>query len=235
MPETNIHILSTRNLPANLLDELIESGLQVDTIPFIDTAPIQTIEVQQAIEQVYLQSTTIVFTSMNAVEAVATWQDGQQPDWSIYCTGSSTQRLAGEYFGEEKIVGIAPSAAALADLIIEDGNTDEVIFFCGNQRREELPALLAREQIDVQEIFVYETLLLPKKITAIYNGILFFSPSAVTAFFEKNKAGEKTVLFAIGATTASEIKKYSSQKVMIAPEPEVEGLLLMVKEYFGLV
>ena len=124
MPENKIHILATRQLSTKLLDEITDADILVDVVPFIDTVPIQTIEVQQEIEQAYLLSTTVVFTSMNAVEAVATWQYDQQPEWIIYCTGATTRKLAGEYFGEEKIAGTADSAAELAELIIENGETD---------------------------------------------------------------------------------------------------------------
>lgn len=233
MPENKIHILATRQLSTALMEEIAEADLLIDSIPFIDTIPIQTIEVQQEIEQAYLLSTTVVFTSVNAVEAVAAWQYEMQPDWIIYCTGSTTQRLAAEYFGEEKIAGTADSAAALAELIVESADTDEVIFFCGNQRREELPSILQQHQINVQEIFVYETIQLPVKVQKSYHGVLFFSPSAVTSFFKNNKPGEKTVLFAIGATTAKEIKSYTTNKIIIAEEPSSEEMVRSVLEYFG--
>ena len=68
MPENKIHILATRQLSTNLMDEITDADLLVDVVPFIDTVPIQTIEVQQEIEQAYLLSTTVVFTSMNKGE-----------------------------------------------------------------------------------------------------------------------------------------------------------------------
>jgi len=194
MPENKIHILVTRQLSTNLMDEITDADLLIDIVPFIDTVPIQTIEVQQEIEQAYLLSTTAVFTSMNAVEAVATWQYDQQPDWMIYCTGATTKKLAGEYFGEEKIAGTADSAAELAELIIESADTDDVIFFCGNQRRDELPEILQQEGINVQEIIVYETIQLPVKITKNYHGVVFFSPSAVTSFFKNNNDAQEGIL-----------------------------------------
>ena len=233
MPENKIHILATRQLSAQLIDEITEADLLIDVVPFIDTIPIQTIEVQQEIEQAYLLSTTVVFTSMNAVEAVATWQYDQQPDWIIYCTGATTKRLAGEYFGEENIAGTADSAADLAELIAESADTDDVIFFCGNHRRDELPEMLQQQGINVQEIIVYETIQLPAKITKSYHGIMFFSPSAVTSFFKNNKLADKTIVFAIGATTAKEIKTYTTNKIIIAEEPSAEEMIRSVLEYFG--
>ena len=233
MPENKINILATRQLSTQLMDEITEAGLAIDAIPFIDTVPIQTIEAQQEIEQAYLLSTTVVFTSMNAVEAVATWQYDQHPDWIIYCTGATTKRLAAEYFGEDKIAGTADSAAELAELIVENADTDDVIFFCGNQRRDELPKILEQQAINVQEIIVYETIQLPVKISKNYQGVVFFSPSAVTSFFKKNKLADKSIAFAIGATTAKEIKTYTTNKIIIAEEPSAEGIVRSVLEYFG--
>src|SRR5258706_9822828 len=45
----------------------------------------------------------------------------------------------------------------------------------------------------------------------VYDGILFFSPSGVESFFNTNEVNEQTILFAIGNTTATEIKKYTNR------------------------
>ena len=169
---------------------------------------------------------------MNAVEAVADYLDGQPVEWNIYCMGNTTNRLVKKYFGERKIAGTANSAAELAELIVEDSMIDEVIFFCGDQRRDELPAILKNNDIDVNEITVYQTIAIPHKIDKTYNGILFFSPSAVESFFRKNKIPATTILFAIGSTTANEIKKYSNNKIIISDEPGKENLVEKMMEYF---
>ena len=161
MPKNKIHILSTRPLSKSLIQEAKAEGIFIDELSFIETEPIQTIEVQQEIEQAYLQSATVVFTSMNAVDAVVAWQDGQQPDWVIYCMGNTTKKLLQESFGTHSVVGTAGNAAELAELIAAESDTDEVIFFCGEQRRDELPSILRKSGIDVQEILVYETIHTP--------------------------------------------------------------------------
>lgn len=215
-----------------LADMAGEAGILIDEVSFILTEPIQSVEVQQEIEQAFLQSTAVVFTSMNAVDAVATYLEDAQPDWKIYCIGNSTFQLASQYFGKDKIVGTASSAKELAELIVENDENKELIFFCGDQRREELPEILRNNEIEVNEITVYHTLAVPQSIEKTYHGILFFSPSAVNSFFAKNKLKDKTVLFAIGNTTANEIKKYTSNKIMIAEEPGKENLLRMAIDYF---
>ncbi|MBP6686756.1 MAG: uroporphyrinogen-III synthase [Lacibacter sp.] len=233
MQENNIHILSTRPLGKPLVAEALAAGFAVDELSFIETEPIQDIATQQEIEQAYLQSATVVFTSMNAVDAVVAWQDGQQPDWVIYCMGNTTKQKLKENFGDHSVVGTAKNAAELAELIAEESDAEEVIFFCGEQRRDELPTILRKKGIDVQEILVYETIHTPHKISKNYHGILFYSPSAVHSFFSTNKVTEQTILFAIGTTTAKAIQHYCNNTIITGNEPGKENLVRQAMEYFS--
>lgn len=208
------------------------AGIHIKSVAFIATEPIQSIEVQQEIEQAFLQNGVVVFTSMNAVEAVVYYLENHQPDWQIFCIGNTTFQLVRTYFGEDCIAGTAADAESLAQLIVEERSRDEVIFFCGDQRRQELPEILRSNDFEVNEIVVYQTIPLPQKITGDYDGILFFSPSAVQSFFQKNQLPPTTVLFAIGNTTATEIKKYTTNKIIIAHSPGKENLVKKMIEYF---
>lgn len=233
MQNDNIHILCTRPLPETLIEEAFQAGIEIEVSPFIETESILSVEVQQEIELASTESATVVFTSMNAVDAVTIFLDSLQPDWAIYSIGTATGRLVKEYFGEAKIAGTASDAASLAGLIAEDRFVDEVIFFCGDQRRDELPEILRQHEVVVNEIVVYQTISVPHKIEKQYHGILFFSPSAVQSFFQKNKLTDTTILFAIGNTTANEIKKYSTNKIIISDAPGKENLVSKMIEYFS--
>ena len=233
MEANKISILCTRSLGESLIHEVEEQGIEIDESIFIKTEPIQSIEVQQEIEQAFILTVPVVFTSMNAVEAVAYYQEENQPEWDIYCIGNTTNKLVSKYFGEHQIAGTANDAESLAELIVEDGAADEVIFFCGDHRRDELPGILRSHDIDVNEIMVYQTISLPHKIDKVYHGILFFSPSAVESFFKMNKLPNTTILFAIGNTTAKEIRKYTPNKIITADEPGKENLVMKVIEYFA--
>lgn len=232
MQENNIRILSTRPLGESLLEAVQEQGIGVDVISFIETEPIQTIEVQQEIEQALAKTAVVVFTSMNAVEAVAGYMD-EKPDWRIYCIGGATQRLVKENFGQGAIAGTASDAAELAELIVEEDSDDEIIFFCGDQRRDELPSVLEANGLALEEIVVYQTIAVPQKVSKTYNGILFFSPSAVDSFFSANKVNGSTLLFAIGHTTARAINKHTAGKVIVSDEPGKEYLVEKMLEIFG--
>ncbi len=233
MLQNKINILCTRPLNHLLINAASEAGIEVEVKSFIETEFVRDINVQQEIENALLQYATVVFTSMNAVEAVANEMLGEQPDWSIYCIGATTRQLVKKYFGENTVAGTANSAAELAELIADESDADEIIFFCGNQRRDELPDILRSSDISVNEIVVYQTIAVPHKIEKEYDGILFFSPSAVESFFRTNKLPESTLLFAIGKTTANEIKKYSNNKIIISDEPGKENLVKKMIEYFS--
>lgn len=231
--ENRIKILCTRGISTALVDEAWANSIQVDVVPFITTVPIENIEVQQEIENTLLLSATIVFTSMNAVEAVALFLQDIIPAWRIYCIGNTTRELVVKYFGEHSVAGFAQDARDLANLLVsEKEKVEEVIFFCGNQRRPELPGVLEAHKKSVQEIIVYETIALPQKIHPFYHGILFFSPSAVESFFTLNKATDGTIFFAIGKTTAAAIKSFCNNKVIISDQPGKENLVETMLEYF---
>lgn len=232
MQQNNISILSTRPLPAPVVEEAALQGIDIDIQSFIETEPIQSVEVQQEIEQALLRSATIIFTSMNAVEAVALFIAEEMPDWSIYCIGQTTQELVKNYFGAASIAATANNAAELAGLVADETDIDEVIFFCGDQRRDELPDILRSSGIEVTEIIVYHTIATPQVVKKEYNGVLFFSPSAVDSFFSRNKTGKQTMLFAIGTTTAAAIKKHTAGSVIISDTPAKERLVEKAINYF---
>jgi len=178
-----------------------------------------------------MTSTTVVFTSANGVEVVVSELKEQKPRWKIFCIGYETRRSVEKYFGKESIGGIADNAKELAQVIV-DANVSEVVFFCGDNRRDELPSLLKQNNINIKEIIVYKTIVTPQKIEKKYNGIFFFSPSAVKSFFQENQLDDNTVLFAIGSTTAGEIKKFSKNKLVISDLPEKKALLEKAINYF---
>jgi uroporphyrinogen-III synthase len=231
--KNDTQILCTRPLSQGIIDVANSKGLYTDVLSFIETAAIETVEVQQEIEHTFLLNTTVVFTSMNAVDAVAAYLTDEQPNWQVYCIGFTTQQLVKKYFGAQVIVGVAENAAALAEKIIEDDATDEVVFFCGNQRRDEMSTLLGVAGVTVTEIVVYETIAVPHVVKKDYDAILFFSPSAVVSFFSVNTLQRETLFFAIGTTTAEAIQQYNNGKIIVAAQPGKEALMQQAIDFFS--
>ena len=252
MSETTIRILSTRPLAAALLDQGKAHGMVIDARPFITTEPVTDETLGHRILELSTQPLVAVFTSMNAVEAVAQYLSSpatgpiNQPSppaipWQVFCIGAATHQLIRDHFGEDRIAGTANSAAALAHVIIQwnalttgapGSHIREVFFFCGDQRRDELPDQLRQASIKVNELVVYRTLPTPCTIETVYDGIVFFSPSAVHSFFTRNTLPPATILFAIGQTTADSIRAYTPNKTILSATPEKETLIRQVIDYF---
>ena len=231
--QNRIQILSTRPLHEKMLQEAKQAGIDIDELSFIQTTPIQSISIQKEIDKAILQSITTICTSMNAVEVVASQIKEKKPSWKIYCIGTTTQQLVVKYFGQDAVIGTANDAAALAKLIVEEQPKGKLFFFCGDQRREELPEILQQNSLELKEIIVYQTTTIKHSIQKLYNGILFFSPSGVESFFCNNQLTEKTILFAIGNTTAKEIKKHSDNQIVISDEPGKEKLASKMIDFFN--
>lgn len=220
-----IDILCTRPVEEELAELAARHHIKIHSVPFIKTEPVESVELQQEVENTMLLETTVVFTSMNAVEAVNDFINGDVVRWKIYCIGYTTKELVEKYFGESSIAGTADNAVALAELIIDDGFTEELIFFCGDIHRKELPEMLQEAGIDVTPVIVYHTVEIPRKIIKEYDGILFFSPSAVNSFFSVNTVAVHTCIFAIGKTTAETVKQYCSNELIVSSQPSKENLI----------
>ena len=230
--QNKINILCTRPLGASLLNEALAKGISIEEISFIETNALHTLPIINEIKDISKQLTTVAFTSMNAVEAVADIIKEQPINWSIYCIGTTTHQLVKKHFGAKNIAGNANSAAELALLIAEDKSIKKVDFFCGDQRRDELPDILRNNKIEVNEVVIYKTSTIAHTISKTYNGILFFSPSGVHSFFENNTLPADTILFAIGSTTGNEILKFSNNQIVLSDEPGKENLVRKMIAYF---
>jgi len=232
-----IYLLATGPLPEELIEGAAAKGIVLDTMAFIATEAVTDEEMGARIRELGDRRLTAVFTSVNAVEAVKGWMAAGVPDWRIFCIGGATRRAVADYFGEAAIAGTAESATALAEGVMAGSGEDvrgtkEIFFFCGDQRREELPAMLRAEGFKVNEWIVYRTILTPRKTERVYAGIAFFSPSAVESYFSLNTVADGVTLFAIGQTTAAAIQARCSRPVIISDRPGKEALVCTMTDYF---
>src|SRR6185437_9197777 len=232
--ENKIQILSTKAIGTELARIASEHHICIDEISFIKTEEVVSEELKKRIAALAQQNITAVFTSANAVNAVKKLLP-RKPSWKIFCIGYQTKQSASDIFDEKNIVGIADNGEELGEEIIKQSSVKKTIFFCGNQRRETLPEKLKKNGIELEEIVVYKTIEKPQIISKHYDGILFFSPSGVRSFFSVNKIKEPVQLFAIGTTTAKEIKTYSQLPVITPKHPHKEELVQLVIKHFSTI
>jgi uroporphyrinogen-III synthase len=232
MQKNNITILSTGNLEKEIVDKAFDLDIIVETLPFIATRPVQGSALKKIVEPLVSQQAFIIITSSNAVESLASSVRVSPSGWTFFCVGHATHTKIKNFFGASSIAASADNATELAREILNWGISEEMIFFCGDQRRDELPDQLRAKGIAVKEVVVYETRQTPQKLTKQYEGILFFSPSAVKSFFSLNQPEPETVLFSIGATTAEALEAFTKNKIIIADNPEKAEVVNKAIEYF---
>lgn len=217
------YVLSTRPLSAIVIAEAASKGVMIDALPFIRIDKLREEKLTRQLAELSHRSLTAVFTSTNAVTAIELPHGS--PDWKVYCISGATRRAVTDRFGEHAIAGTADSAKELAEEIVRQTPAGEITFFCGDQRRRELPERLKSAGWQVHEIIVYQTILTPARIEKKYDAIAFFSPSAVESFFSMNTVEPQVPLFAIGSTTAAALYQKCSNPVLISESPD-EKLLI---------
>jgi len=176
-----------------------------------------------------------VFTSTNGVKALQKlMENGLQvrPEVQLFAVGSKTKQAL-ERLGLEARIPRIQNAAHLAELIIDEGKIDSVIYFHGNLSRDEMSDTLRKENIEVIESEVYKTIISPVELPEKpVEAVLFYSPSAVEGF-KQGEGFEKDLpmLFAIGPTTAEALRKETDQNIEVSSMPDTKVLLKTVADY----
>lgn len=230
-------VLSTKKLEPSLVAQAKENGIDIIEQEFISIKPILNRETFDKILGIINdKKLTIALTSANAVDALNSYMHFSDTylvvDWNIFCvSGKTKQAILNALLLKKNIAGDAKDAAELANRIIAKG-VKEITFFCGNQRREELPATLKNAGIKVQEIILYETAENPIAVANDFDAVLFYSPSGVQSFFSVNELNKHCVCFAIGRTTATSIATFTNNTIVKSTTPDPKKMVEDVIEYF---
>ncbi len=170
----------------------------------------------------------VVITSKNAVESLITNYSATELQFkNIYCVGRRTKRLVENRIGNVK--HSEKNAETLAKYLVEYLEGTEVTYFCSDIRLDALPTILTENNIKINEVEAYQTKFDSFKIDNSIEGVMFYSPSTVESFVEKNN--NEIIAFCIGETTAKEARKHFND-VRIAKVPTVESVIELVNEYY---
>ena len=213
-------ILSTKKLSKALKKKFSDAGIELVEKNFIQTKSV-------SFETLQLNN-YLIFTSKEAVKSVLKSEVKNVHPISCLCVGSKTKS-----FLEKKGFTVIQSADYAEDLIqVIDSKYKEnsFTFFCGNIRKNTIPNYFQENKIAYNEIVVYETKLKPHQIKKPFNGVLFFSPSGVNSFLEKNTLENKTC-FCIGTTTAKVLEN-RTKNIIIASQPTVENVITEVIKFY---
>ena len=214
-------VLSTRKLLRNQRELLLYVGLGLVEIDFImvNAIPYKTEKIRE----------NLIFTSKNAVRAILDDERLEEmKEQNSFCVGSKTADLLRKK--GFKVIECADSGAELGAKIITHYKKEQFLFYCGKRRHAELPKMLNQKHVCLEEVEVYDTQLMTRKVDRVFDGVLFFSPSAVESFCSKNKLFG-SIVFCIGKTTAAEAERYTTNIVM-ATKPTIENVIVQVIKRF---
>ena len=215
-----MRVLSTKILPVNLRQMLLNAG-----VALIQTDFIQTRSSKFELEKI---NDILLFTSQNAVESVLQNSKIEElKKHNAICVGIKTRAML-ESHGFT-VLACQDYAAELAQIITTDFKNQSITFFAGNIRRDTLPEAMTSAGIKFDEIRAYETALNPQKVNTNVDGILFYSPSGINSYLEHNKI-DNQICFCIGTTTADALEPYKN--IVLANRPTVENTVIQCINHF---
>ena len=213
-------ILSTKKLSKALKKKFSDAKIELVEKNFIQTKSI-SFETPQLNDY-------LVFTSKQAVKSVLKSDVKNVHSISCLCVGSKTRN-----FLEKKgftVIESADYAEDLIQIINSKYKSNSFTFFCGNIRKNTIPNYFQQNKIAYNETIEYDTILKPHQMNDPFDGVLFFSPSGVNSFLEKNSLKNR-ICFCIGTTTAKALEN-RTKNIVIASQPTVEHVINEVIKYY---
>jgi uroporphyrinogen-III synthase len=218
-------ILSTKTLSTEQRQAFLEADFDLLEQDFI--------EIKNNLFKLNKINTNLIFSSQNAVLSLM-----EQYGWEIlktktvFCVGIKTKELLeANGFTVDVYMDYASELAEIITLIY---NKESYTFLSGNLRKETLPEALKSEGITFNEIEVYQTTLAPFKISEQekFDGIMFFSPSAVESYLTDNKI-KNEICFCVGTTTAKALELKKIKNIVIAEIPTIDEVIIEVIQYYN--
>jgi uroporphyrinogen-III synthase len=160
------------------------------------------------------------------------------PPASVWAAGTGTAQALGSAFGpvrgpDERTVGTHGAARALAEAMVADGVRGPVLFPCGDLRRDELPARLRDDGLDVVEIMVYRSVLAgetdARRAAERAQVLVVASPSVADLLARVCPPGARPPLVAVGPTTAAAARASGWPPAGVAARPSADALVAAVR------
>ena len=218
-------VLSTRILNLSQKELLLNSGIGFVEYDALHIS-ILDFEIPHNAEHVIVTSKNGAKSFLKAFKSIS--KSTLKETFKLYCVGEKTRKFLEE--SGFPVVETASSALELGHLIVLKYKTNRFIFISGNWRRDEIPNLFSKNNIQYEEFQGYITSFNPKAFDAEFDGYLFYSPSGIKSFLESNMIPHHP-LFCIGETTSKEARKHS-ENVIVANKPTIENVLVQVVKHF---
>ena len=182
----------------------------------------------------------VAVTSPRAAEALVARlrlrgsQQVESPQPAVWASGPASSTVLEQWVSPVHVPGAGDaaeqgSASALARAMIAAGVRGPVLFPCGDKRREDLPALLEKEGIRVDEVVSYQSVLAePAAARAAAEAgeiVVVASPSVVDLLARACPPDRRPDLVAVGPTTAAHARAVGWAPVAVAESPTAGAVL----------
>lgn len=203
----------TRVIPKTLLERFSLDYFQVTEYDFVSIAHCEPNET--------LQHHKVLVSSQNAVGSF----DLSRND--VWCVGSKT-REALEKTGVV-VRKSFPSASEMAREAVKSG--EPATYLCGSMRMPVVEDVYRSNQVELQVLVVYQTTTTPREFDTNWDAVLFFSPSGVQSFHERND--QTPLAICIGETTADCAQTYG-HPIVLSRYKTKEAVVQTAVDYFTL-
>jgi uroporphyrinogen-III synthase len=157
---------------------------------------------------------------------------------AIWAAGGGTAAPLGDlsvplHTPDDRLTGSLGAAGALARAMLEAGIRGPVLFPCGEIRRDELPARLRDDGVEVEEVVCYRSVLAGEGEArlAAQRGqvVVVASPSVADLLARSCPSGSRPALLAVGPTTAAAARASGWPPAGVAARPTAEALAAGVR------
>ena len=205
-------ILSTKKLDVALRERIVHNGLAYMEYNAIHIKPV-SFELPALADYVIFSSKNAVKTVLKSAYALVNTQ--------VLCVGKQTEQLL--FKNGIKTTKTAKNMAELIIFLEKIAEKSSFLHFCGNRRLSLLAEKMTAWKANFEEIVVYDTTLNIKKINAMPDAILFYSPSGVESHTNMNTIGNSSC-FCIGETTAKALPEQPKDLVVLE-NPSIKTLV----------
>jgi uroporphyrinogen-III synthase len=240
MPGTVVVTASAGTFPG-LIEALRAIPVAAVEVPLMTFAPpLDWAPVDDAVRGI-ARYRAVVFTSPRSARAFAERVDtlgAAGAGTEAWAAGAGTAQALGEALGpvrrpDERAVGKRGAAAALAAALVDAGIEGPVLFPCGDIRRDELPARLRDENIVVEEVVCYRSVLAgegdARRAAERAQILVVASPSVADLLARACPPGVRPALLAVGPTTAAAARASGWRPDSVATRPTAEALAAAVR------
>ena len=237
MVETVVVTASAGSFPG-LVEALRGLPAAVEERPLMTFAPpLDWSPVDRAIAELG-RFDALAVTSPRAARAFVERLAGLRTAPPVWAAGAGTATALGTALGPVRmppadVVGTVGAAAALSRAMLEAGVRGPVLFPCGEVRREELPARLRAEGIEVVEIVCYRSVLAgaaaARNAAERAQVLVVASPSVADLLARACPPGARPALLAVGPTTAAAARAAGWIPAGVARRPAVDALVAGVR------